>query len=113
MNVQICQITLYASGSTVGIYRNGIAVASFFYYRSITLFDGDIFALVIDDGTAAYQLGYAAVTGYGPGGGFVDGDVCAAFTAVVIRSALAVRRFFAIWRAISVIVFILSVLIFV
>ena len=58
----------------------GIAVASFFYYRSITLFDG---------------------------------DVCAAFTAVVIRSALAVRRFFAIWRAISVIVFILSVLIFV
>ena len=42
-----------------------------------------------------------------------DGDVCAAFTAVVIRSALAVRRFFAIWRAISVIVFILSVLIFV
>lgn len=80
MNVQICQITLYDSGSTVGIYRNGIAVASFFYYRSIILFDG---------------------------------DVCAAFTAVVIRSALAVRHFFAIWRAISVIVFILTVLIFV
>ena len=74
MNAQTCQTTLYASGSTVGIYRNGIAAASFFYYRSITLFDG---------------------------------DVCAAFT------ALAVRRFFAIWRAISVIVFILSVLIFV
>ena len=80
MNVQICQITLYDSGSTVGIYRNGIAAASFFYYRSVPLFDG---------------------------------DVCAAFIAVVIRSALAVRRFFAIWRAISVIVFILSVLIFV
>ena len=80
MNVQICQITLYDSGSTVGIYRNGIAAASFFYYRSVPLFDG---------------------------------DVCAAFTAVVIRAALAVRRFFAIWRAISVIVFILSVLIFV
>ena len=80
MNAQTCQTTLYASGSTVGIYRNGIAAASFFYYRSITLFDG---------------------------------DVCAAFTAVVIRSVLAVRRFFAIWRAISVIVFILSVLIFV
>ena len=42
-----------------------------------------------------------------------NGDVCAAFTAVVIRSALAVRRFFALWRALSVIVFILSVLIFV
>ena len=80
MNVQICQITLYDSGSTVGIYRNGIAAASFFYYRSVPLFDG---------------------------------DVCAAFTAVVIRSVLAVRHFFAIWRAISVIVFILTVLIFV
>ena len=80
MNAQTCQIALYDSGSTAGIYRNGIAAASFFYYCSITLFDG---------------------------------DVCAAFTAVVIRSALAVRRFFAIWRAISVIVFILSVLIFV
>ena len=82
MNAQTCQTTLYDSGSTVGIYRNGIAAASFFYYRSITLFDGDIFALVINDGTAAYQFGYAAVSGYGPGGGFVDGDVCAALTAV-------------------------------
>ena len=80
MNAQTCQTTLYDSGSTVGIYRNGIAAASFFYYHSVTLFDG---------------------------------DVCAAFTAVVIRSALAVRRFFAIWHAIPVIVFILTVLIFV
>ena len=80
MNAQTCQTTLYDSGSTVGIYRNGIAAASFFYYRSVILFDGDVYA---------------------------------AFTAVVIRSALAVRHFFAIWRAISVIVFILTVLIFV
>ena len=42
MNAQTCQIALYDSGSTAGIYRNGIAAASFFYYCSITLFDDDV-----------------------------------------------------------------------
>ena len=63
MNVQICQITLYASGSTVGIYRNGIAVASFFYYRSVPLFDGDVCTALTAVASALAPAAFVGISG--------------------------------------------------
>ena len=63
MNAQTCQIALYDSGSTVGIYRNGIAAASFFYYCSITLFDDDVCTALTAVACALAPAAFVGISG--------------------------------------------------